>query len=85
MRLGCSLAWTTTQRYIEADLAMKEKALSRLQDPGVVARRFRADDSLFDFFRILRICIARGGGGSSRFRERPCYAGAELFITGNCA
>jgi integrase/recombinase XerD len=36
---------TTTHQYVEADLAMKEKALSRLQDPKVVARRFRADDS----------------------------------------
>ena len=37
---------TTTHQYIEADLAMKEKAFARLQDPGVVARRFRADNSL---------------------------------------
>jgi site-specific recombinase XerD len=44
---------TTTHQYIEADLAMKEKALSRLQDPGIVARRFRADDSLLDFLKTL--------------------------------
>ena len=44
---------TTTHQYIEADLAMKEKALSRLQDPGVVARRFRADDALLDFLKTL--------------------------------
>ena len=44
---------TTTHQYIEADLAMKEKALARLQDPGVVARRFRADDSLLDFLKTL--------------------------------
>lgn len=44
---------TTTHQYVEADLAMKEKALSRLQDPGVVARRFRADDSLLDFLKAL--------------------------------
>ena len=44
---------TTTHQYIEADLAMKQKALSRLQDPNVVARRFRADDSLLDFLKTL--------------------------------
>lgn len=44
---------TTTHQYVEADRAMKEKALSRLQDPGVVARRFRADDSLLDFLKAL--------------------------------
>ena len=44
---------TTTHQYVEADLAMKEKALSRLQDPNVVARRFRADDALLDFLKTL--------------------------------
>lgn len=39
--------------YIEADLTMKEKALSRLQDPGGVARRFRVDDSLPDVLKCL--------------------------------
>ena len=28
---------TTTHQYIEADLAMKEKALARLQDPDTAA------------------------------------------------
>jgi integrase/recombinase XerD len=44
---------TTTHQYVEADLAMKEQALSRLKDPKVVARRFRADDSLLDFLKTL--------------------------------
>jgi site-specific recombinase XerD len=44
---------TTTHQYIEADLAMKEKALARLQDPDVAARRFRADDSLMAFLKTL--------------------------------
>ena len=44
---------TTTHQYIEADLAMKEKALSRLQDPNVAARRFRADNSLLNFLKAL--------------------------------
>ena len=44
---------TTTHQYVEADLAMKEKALARLQDPNVVPRRFRADDSLLEFLKTL--------------------------------
>ena len=44
---------TTTHQYVEADLAMKEKALSRLQEPNVAARRFRADDSLLAFLKTL--------------------------------
>ena len=44
---------TTTHQYVEADLAMKEKTLSRLQDPNTPARRFRANDSLLDFLKNL--------------------------------
>lgn len=44
---------TTTHQYVEADLAMKEKALSRLQDPQIPSRRFRANDSLLDFLKNL--------------------------------
>ena len=34
---------TTTHQYVEADLAMKEKALARLQDPQTPVRRFSGD------------------------------------------
>lgn len=44
---------TTTHQYVEADLAMKEKTLSRLQDPQIPSRRFRANDSLLDFLKNL--------------------------------
>ncbi len=44
---------TTMHQYVAADLTMKEKALSRLQDLNVVARRFRTDDSLMDFLKAL--------------------------------
>ena len=44
---------TTTHQYVEADLAMKEKALARLQDPGVPARRFKATESLLEFLKNL--------------------------------
>ena len=32
----------TTHRYVEADLAMKEKALARLEAPDTKMRRYRA-------------------------------------------
>lgn len=44
---------TTMHQYVEADLAMKEKALARLQDPNVAPRRFRADDELLKFLKTL--------------------------------
>ena len=44
---------TTTHQYVEADLAMKVRALARLQDPNIVARRFRANDSLLEFLKTL--------------------------------
>ena len=43
----------TTHQYVEADLAMKERALARLQEPEVKLRRYRAPDSLIDFLRTL--------------------------------
>ncbi|MFG6432996.1 tyrosine-type recombinase/integrase [Roseateles sp. LYH14W] len=44
---------TTTHQYVEADLAMKEKALSRLQDPNATTTRFRPDDALLAFLKTL--------------------------------
>lgn len=44
---------TTTHQYIEANLAMKEKALARIQDPDTTSRRFRASDSLLEFLKGL--------------------------------
>jgi len=44
---------TTTHQYVEADLAMKEQALARLQEPETKLRRYRAPDSLIDFLRTL--------------------------------
>ncbi len=43
----------TTHQYVEADLAMKERALPRLQEPETKLRRYRAPDSLIDFLRTL--------------------------------
>ena len=44
---------TTTHRYVEADLAMKEKALARLEAPDTRLLRFRAPDSLMRFLQTL--------------------------------
>ncbi len=44
---------TTTHRYVEADLTMKEKALARLQAPDTKMSRYRAPDSLLRFLQTL--------------------------------
>jgi len=44
---------TTTHRYVEADLAMKQRALARLEAPDTKMRRFRAPDSLMRFLQTL--------------------------------
>ena len=43
----------TTHRYVEANLQMKEEALSRLEAPGVKLTRFKATDDLMKFLRTL--------------------------------
>ena len=44
---------TTTHRYVEADLTMKEKALARLEAPDTTIRRFKAPDLLMRFLQTL--------------------------------
>lgn len=44
---------TTTHRYVEADLAMKEKALARLQPPNAKRHRYRPPDALMQFLQAL--------------------------------
>ena len=43
----------TAHHYIEADLAMKDRALARLQEPEVKIRRYHASDSLLEFLKTL--------------------------------
>ena len=43
----------TTQIYLNADLAMKEKALARLEPMGKKPPRYKADDSLLAFLKSL--------------------------------
>lgn len=44
---------TTTHTYVEADLAMKDRALARLQEPDAKVLRYRAPDSLMQFLKTL--------------------------------
>jgi len=43
----------TTHHYVEADLAMKERALARLRQPDAATRRYKASDSLLQFLKHL--------------------------------
>jgi site-specific recombinase XerD len=43
----------TTHRYVEADLAMKENALARLDEPHTKMRRYRPTDELMTFLQRL--------------------------------
>jgi len=45
----------TTHHYVEADLAMKERALAKLREPDAKIQRYRAPDSLLDFLKTLRL------------------------------
>ena len=44
---------STTHQYVEADLAMKDRALARLQEPDETGLRYRAPDSLLEFMKTL--------------------------------
>ena len=44
---------STTHMYVEADLAMKERALSRLEAPDVKPARYRPPDTLMRFLQAL--------------------------------
>ena len=42
-----------THRYVEANLAMKEQALARLEEPPTVVPRYRPPDELRQFLEDL--------------------------------
>lgn len=46
----------TTQIYVHADLALKERALARTTPPDVTPGRYRAPDTLLAFLDGLRLC-----------------------------
>lgn len=43
----------TTHRYVEADLAMKERALARIEEPHTKTRRYRPAEPLMTFLQQL--------------------------------
>ena len=43
----------TTHLYVEADLALKQRALERLEPTTSSVRRFKADDTLLAFLASL--------------------------------
>jgi integrase/recombinase XerD len=43
----------TTHRYVEADQALKEKALEKVAPAGQNTKRFQADDELLRFLTSL--------------------------------
>jgi len=43
----------TTHMYVEADLAMKERALAKVQKPTITPVRYRASDKLLHFLETL--------------------------------
>ena len=44
---------TTTHRYVEANLAMKQKALARLEEPHTQMSRYRPPDALMQLLQAL--------------------------------
>jgi site-specific recombinase XerD len=44
---------STTHMYVEADLAMKESALARLQESDAQTPRYQAPDALLKFLKTL--------------------------------
>ena len=47
------------ERYIEAGIVMNEKSLARPETPDTKMRRCRAEDSLMQFSRTLKLCKDR--------------------------
>lgn len=47
---------TTTDPYVEADVAMTEKALALLQAPDTKLRRYQAPGSLMRFLQSREVC-----------------------------
>jgi site-specific recombinase XerD len=43
----------TTHHYVQADLAMKERAMAKLHEPDAKIQRYRAPDSLINFLKTL--------------------------------
>ena len=44
---------TTTHMYVEADLAMKERALKAVQPPNIKQSRYQPTDRVLEFLQTL--------------------------------
>ena len=76
---------TTTHRYVEADLAMKEKALARLEARDTKMGRYKAPDSLLRFLQTLSLCAELAGLNSSSLQGPAPAMPRYLRIVGACA
>lgn len=43
----------TTQIYLDANMALKEEALAKTTPPNIKVGRYRPDDQLLDFLKML--------------------------------
>ena len=71
---------TTTHRYVEADLALKEKALARLEAPDTKRGRYKAPDSLLRFLQTLQLSADHAGLNSWSL-QGPVPAGPTRLCT----
>lgn len=76
---------TTTHRYVEADLAMKEKALARLEALDTKLGRYKAPDTLLRFPQSLELCADFAGPNSSSLQGSAPATPRRLCIVGTCA
>jgi len=55
----------TTHRCVEADLAMKEETLARLEQPATHLRRYRPSDAIMAFLQQLKLWKVQTGPHAS--------------------
>ncbi len=69
-----------THRYVDANLAMKEKALARLEAPGCKPTRFRASDELMKFLQALQLSKEPAGSRGMTPQKPAISSAAQLYI-----
>jgi hypothetical protein len=78
---------STTHGYMEADLAMKERALNSIQPPHVKSRRYRPPDRILQFLESLQLCAVRRAAHSHESARRlapilpPRYSSHRARLT----
>ncbi len=77
---------TTTHQYVEANLAMKEKALARLQDPDDASTPLQGDGLAAGVPEdAVIMCRTRSPAPPSSRGRLARLRQPKLFITGTCA